>query len=356
MRNNTRVGGKWALRAVTILFAALFIAASVTTVYAANNPLTFTVRQTFDTISLEVNSTFTYRMMPVDPSNPMPPGSSSVTGYNFSITGNDSASIGPITYPVVPAVYRYEIYQVVPMEVPGYVYDERIFILEVHVLVNPSTDETDVKYVIFNKDGTKADEIVFNNTYGYTPTDPNLMPDYSVVKTVTGNPPTSSTFTFKLTAQNATQPMPAGSVNGVKTVTITGTGTASFGKWTYTQPGTYYYTVTEVIPSPPVAEYTYDTAVYTITDNVADINGQLVLTRIVTNATNGVVTSFTFINNYSYPGGPTPPPGPGTGDRMNPSAYATIFSISSALAVGAAIYLIFGGKKNKSYYRRYEKR
>ena len=354
MRNNPRVGGRWALCVVAVLFAALFIAAPMT-VYAASPPLFIPVRQTFSTISPGVNSTFTYRLIPVDtqPTNPMPAGSSAITGYTFTLTGNNtSISIGPINY-TQAGEYRYEVYQVLEMEVPGYVYDERVFILAVHVLTDPSNGDIDVTLIIWNKDQTKADEIVFNNTYGYTPTNPDLMPDYSVVKTVTGNPASPSQFTFKLEAQNATQPMPAGSANGVKTVTITGSGAISFGKWSYTQPGVYYYNVSEIAPFPAVTGYTYDSAVYKITDTVTDSGGQLTLQRVVTNAVNSIVTSYTFINKYTHPDGPTPPVGPGTGDGMNPNFYANIFMINGALAVGAAIYLIFGGKRKKTY-RRYE--
>jgi len=352
MRRKSRVGGKWALRAAATLFAALLIAAPAT-VYAANHPLNVTVRQTFSSISPGVNSTFTYRLMPIDPANPMPPNSHPVTGYTFTLTGNASTSIGPISY-VDPGVYRYELYQVIELELPGYVYDERVLILEAHVFTDPSNNDIHVELIIWNKDNTKANEIVFNNTYGYTPTDPNLMPDYSVVKSVTGNPANPSTFTFRLAAQNPNDPMPAGSVGGVKTVTVMGSGTASFGKWSYTSPGTYIYTVNEVAPVPPETGYVYDSATYRITDTVADQGGQLTLNRVVTNAANNVVTSFTFINSYTHPGGPTTPIGPGTGDGMDPITYAAIFTVSGALAVGAAIYLIFGGKRKKSY-RRYEK-
>jgi len=354
MRNNPRVGGRWAIRVVAVLFAALFIAAPLTTVYAASPPLYIPVRQTFSTISTGVNSTFTYRLIPVDtqPANPMPPGSSSITGYTFDLTGdNATTSIGPIDY-TEAGEYRYEIYQVVDLEKPGYEYDERVFILAVHVMTDPSTGQVDVTLIIWNKDQTKATEIVFNNAYGYTPTDPNVMPDYPVVKSVMNNPSTPAQFTFKLEAANASNPMPAGSNNGVKTVTITGSGSANFGKWSYTQPGTYYYYVTEVIPYPAATGYTYDTAKYKITDIVTDAGGSLLLSRVVTNASNTGVNSYTFINKYKT-SEPTPPVGPPTGDGMNPTLYATLFTISGALAVGAAIYLIFGGKRKKTY-RRYE--
>jgi len=352
MRNNPRVVGRWALRVVAVLFAALFIAAPITTVYAADAPVTFDVKQTFTTISPGVNSTFTYRLMPIVATNPMPAGSSAVTGFTFNLTGTATRPI-TIVFPET-GTFRYELYQVIDVEMPGYVYDEKLLILEVYVLHDPSTPNTPyTKLIVRNKDQTKVDSIEFVNSYGFTTTDPNLMPDYSVVKTVTGGPATPSQFTFRLAAQNATQPMPAGSANGVKTITINGSGSATFGKWSYSEPGVYRYTVNEVAPFPAVAGYTYDQSIYTITDTVTDASGKLLLSRVVTNAANNVVTSFSFINNYTNPAGPTAPIGPGTGDGMNPSFYATIFTISGVLAVGTAIYLIFGGKRKKTY-RRYE--
>ena len=351
MRNNPKVVGRWALCVVAVLFAALFIAAPMT-VYAAIDPLYINVRQTFSTISTGVNSTFTYRLMPIVATNPMPAGSSSVTGFTFNLTGDNVARDIIIDY-TEPGEYRYELYQVIDLEAPGYVYDERLFILEVSVYTDPSTSDGVAYLIIKNKAGEKQDYIEFNNSYGYEPTDPNLMPDFPVKKSVTGNPSSPSQFTFKLAAQNAGQPMPAGSTDGVKIVTIMGSGTASFGKWSYTLPGVYRYTVNEVAPNPAVTGYTYDSSIYTITDTVTDVSGSLVLQRVVTNASNTPVTSFTFINTYKHPGGPTPPVGPITGDGMNPTFYATLFMISGALAVGAAIYLIFGGKRKKTY-RRYE--
>ena len=352
MRNNPRIGGRWALRVIAVLFAALFIAAPMT-VYAAEYLLTIKVTQKFTTISPGVNSTFTYRLMPIEtePNNPMPAGSSSITGFTFNLTGNDVTSEIYIKYEEL-GVYHYELYQVIDVEMPGYVYDERNYLLDVYVYIDATTSAETVIYIIRLKDQSKPSNIVFENSYGYTPTDPNLMPDYSVVKTVANNPSTPEQFTFTLEAQNASNPMPAGSTGGAKTVTITGPGSATFGKWTYTQPGIYRYTVTEVVPFPAATGYTYDSSVYTITDTVTDASGSLLLSRVVTNASNAVVTSYSFINRYT-PSEPTPPVGPGTGDGMNPSLYANIFMISGVLAVGAAIYLIFGGKRKKTY-RRYE--
>jgi hypothetical protein len=45
--------------------------------------------------------------------------------------------------------------------------------------------------------------------------------------------------------------------------------------------------------------YRYDSSVYTITDTVTDVDGQLVLSRVVTNDSNKPVSNYAFINKYS---------------------------------------------------------
>jgi len=93
--------------------------------------------------------------------------------------------------------------------------------------------------------------------------DPPTTSSVSVQKIVAGDRPTENgSFQFTLTARD-NAPMPSGSSNGIKTVTLRGEGEISFGDITYTQPGTYVYTVAELA----VGEkgYTYDNSVYTLT-------------------------------------------------------------------------------------------
>ena len=383
MKKIKKAGGR-RLRRAALLLAATLLALPLSA-GALTNPLGIPVTQTFTTTDTTVSDRFIYNFAPIEESNPMPPGSTEL-GFTFAMNGNISVLIGPITF-TEPGEYRYELYQLIIQEVPGYTYDERLYIVVAYV-----NEDLEIDLVVYNKDGTKADEIVFNNSYGHVPTNPELMVDPPVFKTVIGEPAAPSTFTFKLTAQNPTDPMPAGSVNGVKTITITGTGTAYFGKWSYSQPGTYYYTVSEV--NTGAAGYTYDTVVFTITDMVRDDGeGELILTRVVTNNANNAVASMAFINYYT-PGGPTdtpyiptntptntpyiptstpyvptstpygptntpyiptnPPDGPPTGDVSDAGFYTSIFAFGAALAIGAAAYLVLGAKKNRMVLR-YEK-
>ncbi|MCL2695179.1 MAG: Cna B-type domain-containing protein [Clostridiales bacterium] len=98
---------------------------------------------------------------------------------------------------------------------------------------------------------------------------------FSVKKVITGSRPAADdTFTFKLEAINGA-PMPDGSADGVKTITVTGEGERSFGSIEYREAGTYSYRVTEIKGS---ADCVYDETVYIITVTVKETaDGDLVI-------------------------------------------------------------------------------
>jgi len=75
-------------------------------------------------------------------------------------------------------------------------------------------------------------------------------------------PETAEQFRFILTA-NDKAPMPEGSGEGSAIVTIFGAGHIKFGNITYTNPGTYRYTIAEVTGS--ARGYSYDSSIYTLT-------------------------------------------------------------------------------------------
>jgi len=300
-----------------VLATAAFLSVSISMVaYAAhNNPLTISsVKQFFATSSDSVSSAFTYKFEAVEPGSPMPAGSAA-GGYTFTMNGTTSSSIGPIAYSG-QGTYRYKLFQVVETPRAYYTYDRQVY--NIVVYVGP---ELDVNIVAYHEDGKKAPDIEFLNGYHYSstpeepkpprPTDPTLMVDPPVKKTISGGTPKySSVFTFKLAAKNPSNPMPSGSTNGVKTMTITGEGMGEFGTWSYSKAGTYVYTVYE--ENTKASGYTYDTAVYTITDTVSEKDGELVLSRTVTDNKDTKVTSLNFANQYDSSVEPTdkPPPKP----------------------------------------------
>ena len=334
-----------ALYAALIILLTLFTYAPLAA-HAAVNPPGFTVAQEFTTSVESADSTFTYILKPLKPGNPMPPGSTE-EGYTFTLTGNGSKYIGPLNY-ALSNIYRYELYQVISAEEPNYTYDKRVFTIEMYA----GAENGGAEFVILNEDGEKTSTIVFKNDFNC----PSLMVDPPVKKIVNGNPDKASTFEFRLTAQNASQPMPEGSVNGVKTIYVVGSGEGEFGNWYYTDAGVYRYTVQEV--NTKESGYTYDTTVYTITDTVTYKNGALELVRVVTNERNEQVTLMTYTNEYDsgpgggHEGGKGNEGGKGgflprTWDEMNIPLFVTLLTLCAATATILTLYLIKKRKKNE---------
>ncbi len=99
------------------------------------------------------------------------------------------------------------------------------------------------------------------------------------------------TFTFEITPEDETNPMPEN-----KTITITGNGEESFGTITFTKVGTYSYKVTE--KAGDLNYYSYDDSVYTIVYDVTNADGLLEVTKSVKkNGFNNDVIAFT--NKFS---------------------------------------------------------
>ena len=311
----------------------------ITTVKAVGNSLNIDVSQIFTTTSTTVGNTFTYILAPAAATNPMP-ALSGTTGFTFSITGNDTVTIGPIVF-TAEGEYVYTISQIVAPPVPGYTYDTEVYTLVVYVENNEAT------MVVYNKLEEKVDTIGFHNKYG--PEAFILMVDPPIRKIVQGNPSSSSIFTFRLVAADPSFPMPEGSIGGVKTVTIKGSGQKEFGTWNYLTAGVYVYTAYEV--NSGVEGYTYDTAVYTITDTVtADVNGVLSLVRVVVNHLGDTVETLDFTNVYTAPKTKKdkPPAKPFTGDLSNIRLYQIIMGISGLVLITGTVALILSYRRKNT--------
>ena len=403
MNRIRNINGRRLLYAIAIV-AVMLIAVAPLIASAANNRVNITVRQNFSAPPQSETGLFTYVLKPLGNGYPMPTGNQKNL-YEFSIAGNKSFEIGPIVFNQ-QGNFKYEVYQVVDNAKPGYVYDRQVYTVEVRVNAN-----LEVEITIKNSSGVKVTGIVFDNYVELLATDPKLMADPPVMKTVSGHPKTAGTFTFALTALDPKNPMPAGSSNGVKKIQITGSGSGEFGQWSYNRAGVYYYTITE--ENTGESGYKYDAAVYTITDTVTGgANGQLTLSRVVTNKSNRTVTNCAFINKYSagigqlfddtteeLPGigpdgsslydannpfgsgnvkgaadtevkdytasntaqnnaggssnyrGYSAGYGPKTGDDRNTAQYLALLIIGGALATAASFYLVAAEKKRKEKNR-----
>lgn len=123
------------------------------------------------------------------------------------------------------------------------------------------------------------------------------LDDIPIKKKVEGNPSEKAKFTFVLKAKDPSYPMPEGSANGVKEITITGSGDTNFGKINFTKPGEYVYTIHEI--NEGLSGYTYDKTVYTITFHVTEDEDGLHTEASIVNSKGEPVKEIVFTNKYS---------------------------------------------------------
>lgn len=129
-----------------------------------------------------------------------------------------------------------------------------------------------------------SNTLVFTNNYSASSVTLDAQNRLSATKVLEGRGWTDDdTFTVQLTAEDGA-PMPEGAKSKVSTVKLTNkTQTATFGDITYTKPGTYFYTISEVIPGSDAGAdgISYSAASYTakvvVEDNQA---GALVVTSV----------------------------------------------------------------------------
>ena len=132
---------------------------------------------------------------------------------------------------------------------------------------------------------------------------PAVLDEITVEKVITGaTPQTPAQFKFTLTAldgavPSAEIPMPFDSADGVKTITITGEDEKSFGAITYTAPGTYVYTISEVNTGED--GYTYDESIYTLTVVVEEKSDRLIIASKILTKDGQSAEKAVFINGYN---------------------------------------------------------
>jgi len=171
---------------------------------------------------------------------------------------------------------------------PGVTYDDAVFYVTLETKYDLVTSDLYVVTTVFNgnadgklvgvfdsRDGTQP---TLNFTNGYDATPVTIKPMFS--KVLTGREWSSDdAFTFKWTALTDDAPMP-----GTTLVTVANAAQAagfSFGSVTFSQPGTYTYSVSEVIPDLPVAGMLYDDIAAVLTVVVTDDGqGQLAANTI----------------------------------------------------------------------------
>lgn len=129
-----------------------------------------------------------------------------------------------------------------------------------------------------------SNKLEFTNNYSASRVTLGAQNRLSAKKVLEGrNWADGDTFTVQLTAEDGV-PMPYGAKSKVSTVEITKDETATFGDITYTQPGTYTYTIQEGIPEPDARAdgISYSAAVYTAKVVVEDNQAGALVVKSVT--------------------------------------------------------------------------
>lgn len=152
-----------------------------------------------------------------------------------------------------------------------------------------------------NGEGKVADEgteVTITNSLTPIP----AIETITVEKVVDGEPNENETFEFVIAGQN-NAPMPE-----EDTITIDGNGTADFGEITFTEEGTYVYTITETDTG--VENYTYDENVYYVQFSVAldaETNSLEATKTITVNGNEETADAVVFTNVYTAPIEEDPP-------------------------------------------------
>ncbi len=154
-----------------------------------------------------------------------------------------------------------------------------------------------------------------------------LEVEYPVTKKIKGISDTGEVFTFELKADDIMDPLPTGSIQGSKKISIKGAGTVSSGTWKYTEPGIYRYTVREIPGSS--RNFRYDETVYHITDRVYYSGSRLQVDHKVTDEKGNRYSrkGLVFVNQYIKAG-------PKTGDEMT-AAFLLICAAAMAGCIAA---------------------
>lgn len=273
---------------------------------------------------------FTYQIESWSDNAPTP------TKATISLQGNESMlwEFGSFSD---TGIYKYKVSLLDYPQENGYKIDAGTYFVDVYV-------GGMIDVVISTVEGTKVDAIDYHQMYSVLSTSVDDMHDISVIKEIMGSPNSKATFAFVLEAQNINNPMPSGSAEGTKTIEISGTGRNTFGTWTYSQTGTYYYKVYE--EDTKQNNYKYDVEEYLITDTVTHQNGKLYLDRVITNQSKKRVYTFLFVNTYQADV-LVPPTGPNTGDTTSFTFIKWSSYISLSLLVLSSWYLIMTRKRQR---------
>ena len=231
---------------------------------------------------------FSFRLTAVTDGAPMP-AESQQTAQNDA---DGKFTFGAIAFTSAHAGKTY-VYQVTEVNdgKTGYTYSDLVYTVTVSV-----TDKLDgsLKLTTTVKRGEETDDkIAFANSYDAVDA---VVSDLGGTKTVSGGAYTlkEGDFSFTIAAVTANAPLPE-----ICEVSNDSEGKFQFGNITFSAPGTYVYTVSEVVPAEGIAGISYLGGTYTVSVKVEDQDGVLTVTEKTMEKDGKAETEMAFTNAYS---------------------------------------------------------
>lgn len=274
------------LAAVLIPVEGLFLAAK--TAYAASSPVTLEleVKIEFEDAG-SLKETFTVN---VEPQNGAPePGQNQLSAELSMHKETDSLSF-PITFANAGS-YTYKVKQTVGTS-PAVRYDGTVY----DVIFDIDDSGPELRGVMKVKESDSSEAKAELITFVNKAVDNSIITADPPVRKIVSGTDKKDPFVFILKAENASNPMPSGASDGVKKVTVNGSGKVEFGTITFTKEGTYSYRVSE--EKGTISGYTYDGSTYLIVYNVVKNGSALTCERTILKNDTEPAGECVFTNRY----------------------------------------------------------
>lgn len=205
---------------------------------------------------------------------------------------NGNVTLSPIRYEA-PGTHTYTLREACPNALglyKGVTYDGTTY-----TVVTTVSDNGDGTLTATHKLEGTTESAGFTNKYHAMPTQVSI----GAIKVLEGRELKKDEFSFKLVGEDVES-----------TVTNDADGKINFGKFEYSELGTYVYTISEV--KGDEAGMTYDKSVFTATVNVVDDGEGNLKANVAFTKGDRSVEGIVFNNTYKKPETPTPTPDPGT--------------------------------------------
>lgn len=149
---------------IAVVALLIVIAPSVTALAESSVSVSVPYYQIWETDVKDADDTFVYKISPVEEDAPLPEGSQE-DAYYWTVKGNDKGTL-ELSIPFIrPGEYSYKVEAYVPKPVKGYVYEHRVYTIDM-AIANASDGGFVVdQMAIIESDGNKYDQIDLDPSY-----------------------------------------------------------------------------------------------------------------------------------------------------------------------------------------------